>query len=58
MFSPPAKIFGVGIPIKEIFDPSVPPRIGSIIGVIPRSSITALAMVTGVISFSMTSFML
>ena len=44
--------------IKEILEPSVPPRIGSIIGVISRFSITALAMVTGVISFSITSFIL
>ncbi len=31
MFSPPAKIFGVGNPMNEILEPSVPPRIGLMI---------------------------
>ena len=45
-FSPPANIFGVGSPINEIFEPSVPPRIAFIIGLIPRFSIASLAIST------------
>lgn len=45
---------GVGSPIKDILEPSVPPRIGSITGSIAKSSITFLAIVTQVISFSIT----
>ena len=58
MFSPPAKRLGVGMPIKEILEPSVPPRIGSMIGWMSRLSMTALAIWIGVMSFSMTCFML
>ncbi len=31
-FSTPVKILGVGMPMKEILEPSVPPRIGSQMG--------------------------
>ena len=57
-FSPPAKMFGVGKPINEILEPSVPPRIGSIIGVIDKFSIAFCATSTALKSFSIISAIL
>ncbi len=38
----PVKILGVGNPIKDNCDPSVPPRIGSVLGTMSKASKTRL----------------
>lgn len=58
IFSPPANILGVGIPINDSFDPSVPPRTGAIFGIIPTCFIAVSANDTIDISFSMISAIL
>ena len=46
------------MPMKEILEPSVPPRIGSQIGVIPAFSIAALATLTHSMLSLMISYIL
>ncbi len=41
-FSPPVKMLGVGSPMYESWEPSVPPRIGSIIGSMSKLSLPRL----------------
>ena len=41
--SPPAKIFGQGRPMKDRLAPSVPPRMGCTLGVMPSISIALMA---------------
>ena len=40
----PVKIFGVGNPINDNCEPSVPPRIGSVLGVISNFANTRLGI--------------
>ena len=40
----PVKILGVGNPIKDNCDPSVPPRIGSVLGTMSKASKTRLGI--------------
>ena len=55
---PPAKIFGQGKPINDSLEPSVPPRIGLISGLIPMSFIACSANFTMCITGSTFSRML
>ena len=45
-FSPPVNKLGVGSPMKESWEPSVPPRIGSISGLMPKLSMASRAIST------------
>ena len=57
-FKSAMKIFGVGNPINEILEPSVPPLIGALFTSIPRFCIAFVAISTLLVSFFMISAIL